>query len=210
MALFSRLLSPNHEFFEIFSNAAELIVQAAKTFRQMLDEYPNYHDKATVIKNLEHQADELTHRSFDMLHKTFITPFDRDDIQVLVSRLDDVIDFIDAAAQRVELYEIGKPRAEIFGLADICVKSAERIKEAISGFTNLKNPRDLLRACVEINRLENEADILLRASVARLFKEESDIKQLIKLKEIYELLETVTDRCEDVANVIDGIVLEYS
>ena len=210
MASIYRLLSPKHEFFEIFSGSADLILESARAFREMLDEYPNYGTKALHIKNLEHKADELTHRSFDLLHKTFITPFDHEDIQVLVSRLDDVIDFIDASAQRVHLYDIGKPRPEMFGMADICIRCAEHIKEAVSGLANLKKPRDLMRACVEINRLENEADNLLRSSVAALFREEADIKQLIKLKEIYELLETVTDRCEDVANVIDGIVLEYS
>jgi uncharacterized protein len=203
------LASARLEFFDIFNGSAEIIVESSQMFRTMLGAYPAFGDHATLIKNLEHRADSLTHRTYEILHKTFITPFDREDIQALISRLDDVIDFIDAAAQRVQLYEIGEPTPELIAMADLCVRAGENVRDAIRGLSDLKNPRETMRSCVEINRIENEADVLLRASVAKLFKEEANVKQLIKLKEIYELLETVTDRCEDVANVVDGIILEY-
>ncbi|MFM8315674.1 MAG: DUF47 domain-containing protein, partial [Deltaproteobacteria bacterium] len=150
------------------------------------------------------------HTTMDLLHQTFITPLDREDIHELSSTLDDVLDFIDAAAQRILLYEIKHMPNEGRELAEVCVQAAQKVQVAVGYLDNLKNPEEIKKLCVEINRLENEGDHILRAAVAKLFREENDMKTLIKLKEVYEILETVTDLCEDVANIIDGIVLEYA
>lgn len=187
------------------------MVAAANEFSLLLKTEGSARDVHTQrIKQLEHDADSITHKTMTELHKTFITPIDREDIHVLIKRLDDILDFMDAAAQRVSLYDIGKAPADLLKMAEINITSCELVKTAVAGLSNLKNSAVINKACVEINRLENEADTTLRAAVAKLFREEQDIRQLIKLKEIYELLETVSDRCEDVANVVESIVIEYS
>lgn len=197
-------------FFDLFRESADQIVKGAHEFQKMLGDLQHAEAHARTIKDIEHAADHITHRTVELLHKTFITPIDREDIHELITRMDDILDFIDAAAERIHLYNITTTTPEANSLAAICVQSAERIKAAMEGLEDLKNPTELISNCVEINRLENEADSILRAAMAKLFKEEPDTRQLIKLKEIYELLETVTDRCEDVANIIEGIVLEYA
>jgi predicted phosphate transport protein (TIGR00153 family) len=144
------------------------------------------------------------------LHKTFITPLDRNDIYRLITKMDDVMDYVEAAAERISLYEILEMRPEAPELAHVLLTSAERVLEAVAGFRDLKRSELILEKCVEINRLENEADAVLRRALARLFREERDPITIMKWKEIYELLETATDRCEDVANIIEGVILENS
>jgi hypothetical protein len=146
----------------------------------------------------------------ERLHKVFITPIDRNDIFRLISKMDDVMDFVEAASQRVALYEVDGHNNELWALARVLQSGSERISEALVGMRNLKHPELILEKCVEINRLENEADVLLRVAIAKLFKEEKDPMAVIKWKEIFELMETATDRCEDVANIIEGVVLENS
>ncbi len=208
--MFHRFLPREENFFVLFRDLADQIVLGAHGFEKLLKDLGNSKEHCSNIKDIEHRGDEITHKTVALLHKTFITPLDRDDIHLLISRLDDILDFIDAAAQRICLYDITVCTAEAAALAKICVQSAENVKLAVEALQDLTDTKGIERCCVEINRLENEADTVLRAGVARLFREEQDTRQLIKLKEIYELLETVTDRCEDVANIIDGIVLEYA
>ncbi|MGK5089343.1 DUF47 family protein [Bdellovibrionota bacterium FG-2] len=208
--MFGRLIPREGKFFDLFRQSAKLIVEGAKEFRELLDDLPNAESRTRKIKAIEHQADDVTHTTVELLHKTFITPLDREDIHQLISRMDDILDFIEAASERILLYGITEAPPMAIDLATICVHSAENIQQAINELENLKNRSDIIRHCVEINRLENEADQVLRMAMARLFKEETDTRQLIKYKEIYEILETVTDRCEDVANIVEGIVLEYS
>ena len=204
--------TPREEgFFEHFKAISERICDAALEFQNLLTKAPDDRAESCMrIKNLEHQADEITHRTMNLLHQTFITPLDREDIHELIKRLDDVIDYLDASAQRIALYKIGPVEPEMIKMAEINVASANLVRDAVARLSDLKNSEKLLEICVGINRLENEADTTLRAAVARLFSDEADIRRLIKLKEIYELLETVTDRCEDVANVIESIIIEYS
>lgn len=205
------LLPRDGGFFNLFRDISDLLVAAANEFASLLKAEGVARDQHTQrIKELEHKADSITHKTMTELHKTFITPIDREDIHVLIKRLDDILDFMDAAAQRVSLYDIGKAPADLVKMAEINILSCEHVKTAVAGLSNLKEPDALTKACVEINRLENEADTTLRSAVAKLFREEQDIRQLIKLKEIYELLETVSDRCEDVANVVESILIEYS
>ncbi len=210
MFFLRRLIPRETSFFDLFCDSAELIVQGAKEFQALAHDMPNIETHAKVIKALEHRADEITHRTVETLHRTFITPIDREDIHLLISRMDDILDFIEAASQRILLYGLTELTDEARSLAEVVTKSCEQVKIAVDGLQDLKQSDRIMKSCVEINRLENEADHVLRAGMAKLFREEPDTRQLIKLKEIYELLETVTDRCEDVANVIEGIVLEYA
>jgi uncharacterized protein len=208
--MFSSFIPKEGRFFDLFKELADCIVQGATEFKELAVNLPEAERRVRSIKDIEHKGDDITHSTMDLLHKTFITPLDREDIHTLVSRMDDILDFIDAAAQRLHLFQVDELPAEGRELAEICLQAARLVQSAVSSLDNLKNPENVIKTCVEINRLENDADHVLRSGLARLFREEPDIRKLIKLKEIYELLETVTDRCEDVANVIDGIVLEYA
>ena len=208
--MISRFLPKEEGFFELFNESAALTLEAAKNFKNLLNSGANAANIARSIKTAENKADEITHKTMLMLHRTFITPLDREDIHELIKRLDDILDFLDASAQRYVLYELDHAPPEMVQLAEITIASCELVKKCIGGLSNLKNAQDLFETCVQINKLENDADHVLRSAVAGLFKNESDLRRLIKLKEIYELLETVTDRCEDVANLIEGIVLENS
>lgn len=208
--MFGRFMPREGNFFELFAKSGEQILKGAQEFRAMLDDMQNADSRARHIKAIEHDADEITHRTIDLLHKTFITPLDREDIHKLISQMDDIVDFIEAASQRLSLYGIKEATPAAKQLADVCTRAAECIQRSVAHLDDLSNPQKLIHECVEINRLENDADHILREAVAKLFAEEQDIRQLIKWKEIYELLETVTDRCEDVANTIEGIVLEYA
>lgn len=208
--MLGRLFPQEGGFFELFTESGDLAVAAIQEYRRML-EYPNeMESRARTIKDLEHKADDVTHRTMMLLHKTFITPLDREDIHTLIKTMDDILDFIDASAQRLQLYNVRRVPDSMKQLAEVTAEAVILVSKAVRMLTNLKNTDELLKICVEINKLENQADNVLRSAVARLFQEEEDIKTLIKLKENYELLETVTDRCEDVANVIESIVLEYA
>ena len=206
-----RLLPRDEQFFELFTQIAERAVEVAKLLGELLgEEGARRTYLIETISRVEREADQLTHDVTVRLDRSFITPLDREDIHALIKTMDDVLDFIDAAAQRLYLYEVRVIPEEMHKLLDITAESVALVNRATSMLTDLKNPTELLQLCVDINRLENDADVVLRGAVARLFREEQDLRLLIKLKEIYELLETVTDRCEDVANLIESIVLEYA
>jgi hypothetical protein len=162
------------------------------------------------IKAIENECDHITHHVVERLHKVFITPIDRNDIFRLISKMDDVMDFVEAAAMRISLYGVNSNNKELWDLARVLQSGSERISEAVAGMRNLKHPELILEKCVEINRLENEADVQLRGAINKLFTEEKNPIEVIKWKEIFELMETATDRCEDVANIIEGVVLENS
>ncbi|HAZ12922.1 MAG: phosphate transport regulator [Bdellovibrionales bacterium GWA2_49_15] len=208
--MFGRFMPREEKFFDLFDQAATLILESTQRFRTMLDDMGNVESHSRVIKDLEHKCDEITHRTVDLLHTTFITPLDRNDIHALISKLDDILDLVEAASQRMFLYNVTKVTPELMALADVGIKSVQNLKEAVSRLHNLKNPEEIIKYCVEVNRLENEADHILRSAMAKLFREEPDVRRLIMFKELYEMLETMTDRCEDVANIIEGIVLEYA
>lgn len=197
-------------FFGYFRNSAELMVEGAKALKVMVGDLKRSELHCKTIKDIEHKADDITHKTVALLHQTFITPLDREDIHELITKLDDVLDLIEAASQRIFLYSIEKSTPELDALVEIVIHAAEKTKVAIDKLENLKKPDELISICIEINRIENDGDNALRVGMAKLFKDETDIKQLIKYKEVYELLESVTDKCEDVANIIEGIVLEYA
>jgi predicted phosphate transport protein (TIGR00153 family) len=206
--VFGRLLPKETSFYDFFDEHGRLTVVGAKEFHMMVTSAGNIDAKSRRIKEIEHETDVITHRCVEALHKTFITPIERDDIYRLITRMDDIMDFIEAAAERIALYEIREMTPEVVDMADTVVRQTVAVEEAVRGLRNFKNPKHILEKCVDINRLENEADAILRRALARMFKEEKDAILIIKWKEVYEHLENATDRAEDVANIIEGAVLD--
>jgi predicted phosphate transport protein (TIGR00153 family) len=208
--MFGRLLPKEVSFFDFFEEHAALIVDGSAEFLSLVTSGVNIDAKAKRIKEIEHETDVITHRCVEALHRTFITPIDPDNIHRLITKMDDVMDFIEAASERISLYEVREMTPEVKQLADVLARAAKDLLEACRGLRNLKDPKTILKKCVDINRLENEADAILRGALARLFREEKDAVTIIKWKEIYEDLESAADRCEDVANIIEGLVLDHS
>jgi uncharacterized protein Yka (UPF0111/DUF47 family) len=204
------LLPREEDFFGLFERHAALTVEGAQEMRRLVDGAASIPARAARIKQLEHETDVITHACVERLHKTFITPLDRDAIHLLISRMDDIMDYIEAAAASVMLYELHEMTAPVRALADVLVRSTEAVAVAVSGLSNLKQADRILQACIEVNRLENEGDEILRSALAELFRGAADPLLVLKWKEVYEALENATDRCEDVANVIEGVVLEHA
>lgn len=214
--LFGKLLPREGNFFEMFNHHADRIVEAARAFSSLVANYNDLHLREQYnreVDNAERAADRVTHEVNRLIHKTFITPIDRDQIHKLINTLDDVCDLIQDSAETMALYDIRHMTDEISRLTDLSVKSCERLKEAVYMMGKLADPATAeaaLKTCEEIDKLESDADRVMRSAMSKLFREEPDVREVIKLKAIYELLETITDKCEDVANVIEGIVLEHS
>jgi uncharacterized protein len=207
--MFGRLMPREGRFFDLFNQHAENIVEGARELAALM---ANLHVELEVrarnIEAAEKRADKITHETIDLLHKTFITPLDREDIHKLISNMDDILDLMEDAAQTIYLYDIKHITPEAKQLADICVSCCERVKTAVGLLKSMENAEAISKICEEIDRLESNADHVMRAAMSKLFRDEPDTRQLIKLKAIYELLEQVTDKCEDVANIIEGIVIE--
>jgi len=163
----------------------------------------------TKISELEHQGDTITHQIIAQLHRTFVTPFDREDIIMLAQSLDDVTDLIHAAADAMFIYKIECPAPRALEMADIIVQAAVEVERAMPQLRSPKEMKQMLPRCVEINRLENEADRVFRAAMSELFDDSTDMARIIKWREIYEYMESATDRCEDVANVLEGVALKH-
>ena len=208
--MFGRFLPKETSFFDFFEQHAALTVEGTKEFLSLVSTGANIEAKAKRISDIEHETDVITNRCVEALHKVFITPFDRDNIHRLITRMDDVMDYVEAASERIALYELTVMTADVRDLADCLHRAAQQVELATKGLRNLKDPQSILKQCIDINRLENESDQILRRAVARLFKEEKDPIVVIKWKEIYENLESAADRCEDVANIIEGVILEHS
>jgi predicted phosphate transport protein (TIGR00153 family) len=208
----SRLFPPTdaEQFFELFERHAERTLEGASQLVIMLQDGSNLEQQAERIKQTEHEADEITHAVIERLHQTFITPIDRGDIHELISRMDDVIDLIEASSERLWLYGLEVMEADARELAGVLHNAVEKMVAAVRGLRNLQDRDRLIAHCTEINRLENVGDQLLRRAVARLFSRGADPVHIMKWKEIYDYLENAIDRCEDVANVIEGVALEYS
>jgi predicted phosphate transport protein (TIGR00153 family) len=202
-----RLIPREEKFFDLFEQQGTNIVAAARALEELVHDYPNAKAKAAQVNDLEHAGDTLTHEMVKRLNTTFITPIDREDIYALTCRLDDVLDLIDAVADRLLLYRIDKPTDGCVDMAKVIVKTAEETDRAVRCLRTLSPYYH--KHAVEVNRLENQADRLLRDLLAGLF-EGTDPIEIIKWKELYETMESVTDRCEDVVNVIEGIVLKMA
>jgi uncharacterized protein len=196
------------KFFDLFEESARNVVKTANLFAEMIDKWDDVPAKARQIKELEHQGDEITHRIVELLNSTFITPIDREDISHLTEHLDDVEDCIEDAVACMALYEVVHPTKRVYEFASILVKISNEISAAVPLIRNRKELSKLPEHCIEINRLENEADAVFRAGLAELFKEKIDIAEVIKWREIYHYMEAATDRCEDIANVLEGIMIK--
>lgn len=198
------------KFFDLFEEGAANLVKIAKLFQEMVEKWEDVGDKVREITELEHTGDDITHRIMANLHRTFFTPLDREDIALLANSLDDVVDFIQAAADAMLVYRTDRPAESAVQLADIIVQAACEIERAMPSLRRQAELRQLLSRCVELNRLENEADRVLRRSLGELFENGTDIVDIIKWREIYEHMESATDRCEDVANVLEGVALKHA
>ncbi len=206
--MFGRLMPTEGKFFELFNQHADLCVKGSKEMLALMTNFDDLESRVHAIEGVEKQADAVTYQTIDLLHKTFITPLDRDDIHKLITRMDDILDLLEDAAQTISLYDIREITPEAKRLAELCLGCSEKMRQAVGLLHNMDNSREILSICEEIDRLESDADHVMRAAMSKLFRDEPDVRNLIKLKAIYEILETVTDRCEDVANIIEGIVVE--
>lgn len=206
--MFGRLMPTEGKFFEYFIQHGELCVKGGKEMVALMTNFDDLEHRVHAIESIEKQADKITYAALDLLHKTFITPLDRDDIHKLITRMDDILDLMEDAAQTISLYDIKSITPEAKRLAELCQSCCEKVLAAVSLLHNMNNAREILNICSEIDKLESDADHVMRAAMSKLFRDEPDVRNLIKLKAIYEILETVTDRCEDVANIVEGIIVE--
>jgi len=214
--LFGKLLPKEGNFFELFNQHADWIVEASRSFSNLVANYSDVQlrEKYTQeVDNAERAADRVTHEVNRLIHTTFITPIDREQIHTLINLMDDVADLVQDSAETMSLYDVRVMTEEITRLTDLSVKCCERVREAVRLLDSIADPTTAeaaLKTCEEIDRLESDADRVMRSAMSKLFREDPDVREVIKLKAIYELLETITDKCEDVANQIEGIVLENS
>ncbi len=209
--MFGRLMPREGNFFLLFDNHAERIAEGSRELAALMANFadPNVRQKhLDGIDAIEKAADKITHETISLLHKTFITPFDREVIHSLINNMDDILDLIQDVGESMLLYDIQVITPEAQQLADINQMCCDRVKAAVNMLVSMDNAEAILKICQEIDRLESDADRVMRAAMSKLFRGDDEIRQLIKLKAIYELLEAVSDKCEDVANVIEGLVLE--
>jgi hypothetical protein len=199
------IVPQERQFFDLLEKEAAIVEEGAVALRDWLRDFRNVEAMRRHIKDIEHKGDDTVHAIFEELNKTFITPIDREDIMALASSLDNVLDMVDAAANRLFLYEVAKPEPAMIDLAEVIVEATSALNKAVAMIRNMKRADEVEAIAVEVNRLENVADDLMNTSVAALFKEK-DVVHILKSKEIIERLEDATDYCEDVANVLSDVV----
>lgn len=213
MKFISRLMPQEKRFYAFFNDHVDLIKQGGFAVVQLLASHSDSIERTKQIEriqDLEHRADRITHDCVALLHTTFITPFDRDVIHRLISRLDDILDLIQDTAESFALYDIQKLTPEAQRLAECLSQCCEKLQVAVGLLSDLDRAPEILTICQQIDSLESDADRIMRAAISSLFRDEPDTRQVIKLKAVYELLEAATDKCQDVANVIESLVLENS
>jgi len=212
--MFGRLMPREAKYFDLFNAHAELIVQGGKQLSNLIGalvDAPGHAAKfADMIDDIERKADLITHDTLAQLHTSFITPFDRDEIHQLINSMDDILDIVQDVAESMTLYDIQRVPSDAKALADVTEQCCNRVQSVVKLLHSMENAPAILKLCHQINELESDADRMLRASMSKVFREEPDVRQVIKLKEMYELLESVTDRCKDVAGTVEAIVLENS
>jgi predicted phosphate transport protein (TIGR00153 family) len=214
--LFGKLLPRDGNFFELFNEHGAKIVEGARAFISMIENNadPALREQyANEVGNAERQADRVTAEVNRLLHKTFITPIDREQIHGLINAMDDILDLLQDSTETMQLYDVKAMTEEVMRLGALSAKCCERVQHAVALLPRLSQhdaAEAAIKTCEEIDQLESDADRVMRAAMSKLFREEPDVRELIKLKAIYEQLESITDRCEDVANLIEGIVLENS
>lgn len=195
------------QFFDDLESEAENVLQGARAFRAIFEDFTRLADHRKKIKDIEHRGDEIVHHIYESLNRAFVTPLAKEDLSGLASKLDDVLDYINGAATRLAVYEVDKPTKSMVDFAEIILKATEQLRAGITAVRD-RRAQDAVMACtIEVNRLENVADDLLMTSLADVFKSGDPVK-IIKIKDIYEYLEIVTDRCEDVANILEDIVVK--
>ena len=204
------LIPREKKFFAFFEQSAQNAVKITQQLKDMIYIWENVKERVGVITDLEHQGDAITHQIFEQLHRSVITPFDREDIALLAHSLDDVTDFIHAAADAMLLYKVERPTHRAKELADIIVQAVVEVESAVSEMHDRIGRKQLLKRCVEINRLENMGDSVYRSAMAELFDDSADIAGIIKWREIYNHMESVIDRCEDIANILEGVAIKYA
>ena len=204
------LIPRERKFFALFEQGTQNAVKIAQQLKDLVYIWENVKERVGVINDLEHQGDAITHQIFEQLHRTIITPFDREDIALLAHSLDDVIDFIHAAADAMLLYKVERPTHRAKEMVDIVVQAVGEVERAVSEIHDRIGRKQLLNRCVEINRLENMGDSVFRSAMAELFDDSADLAGLIKWREIYKHMESVIDRCEDIANILEGVAIKYA
>ena len=210
-SLFRLSLIPREKkFFALFEQGTQNAVKIARQLKDMVYIWENVKERVWVINDLEHQGDAITHQIFEQLHRSVITPFDREDIALLAHSLDDVTDFIHAAADAMLLYKVERPTNRAKELVDVVMQAVAEVESAVSEMHDRIGRKQLLKRCVEINRLENIGDNVFRSAMAELFDDSTDIAGLIKWREIYKHMESVIDRCEDIANILEGVAIKYA
>ncbi len=200
-----RLIPRETKFFDMFTEMARNLIDGARLMKSLLENYTDVPTQVAKLKDIEHRGDDMTHAVLTKLNQTFITPFDREDIHRLASSIDDVLDLLNAAGDRMIVYKIQAVPPETAKLAALILQQSEEIERAVAG---LEKQQHVLEHCVEINRLENEADRITREAVGHLFDTEKDPIQLIKIKDLFEVLELATDKAEDAANVLEAVILK--
>ena len=209
--MFKFSLTPKDKKFAVlFEQSAHNAVKIAHQLNDMICTWENVEERLGIITDLEHEGDASTHQIMAQLHRSFITPFDREDIALLAHSLDEITDYIHSSADMMVLYKVGQPTSRARELADIIVQAASEVEKAVAEVHDHIDREKLLKRCMEINRLENDGDSVYRAALAELFSDSADTASLIKWREIYEHMETAIDRCEDVANVLEGVALKYA
>lgn len=203
-----RLIPREEKFYDLFEELAEKIDEGARLFLDMLNHYDTFEPRLAKLKEIEHEADVITHRTYEKMHKTFLTPLDREDIYALVNKMDSILDMTEASAIRMSIYKIKRTSPELIEQAKLLNEATTRVKKIVHALRDMKNAPMILEACVEINTIENAGDVILRTSMANLFERETDPFELIKWKEIFERFEEALDVCEDVSNIVEGIVLK--
>ena len=212
--LFGKLLPREGNFFELFNQHGTHIVEGARSFILLIQNYADLDLRekyAGEVVTAERSADRVTAEVARLLHKTFITPIDREQIHGLINAMDDILDLLQDATETMSLYDVRAMTDDVLRLGDLSAKCCERVQHAVSLLPKISQPATAeaaIKTCEEIDRLESDADRVMRSAMSKLFREENDVRELIKLKTIYEQLESISDRCEDVANLIEGIVLE--
>jgi len=196
------------KFFDLFEESARNLLRGAGLLAELIGKWENIEEKVREISELEHHGDNITHRIIAQLHATFVTPIDREDIAQLAERMDDVMDFIEGAAVAMLIYEVKRPTERAQELADILVRTTSEVSAALPRLRRRNQLNKIPEHCIEINRLENEADRVVRAALTELFHDQVDLADVIKWREIYEHMETATDRCEDIANVLEGVMIK--
>ncbi|MEK7857868.1 MAG: DUF47 family protein [Elusimicrobiota bacterium] len=204
------LIPKEEKFYELFETQAAHNVEAAKIFLALAKNWDLASDKFKTLHDLEHEADITTHEIYDKLNRTFVTPFDREDIHELASELDDVVDLIQSISSRMQLYHVDHSTEDLKGMAEILVDATEAVKRAITEMKNPEKTRRVLDYCIEINRLENAGDRALEVALSKLFDGKPDPLEVIKWKEIYETCETAIDKCEDIAGMMESILVKNS